>query len=193
MFKKKFPLIPTGQVKKAINQNLSKLNHGELDKMIDTVDLLYEKDKLELEAPEDLQESLRELDDNIPSRKECGNAEEDIAPVVEAPAPVVVEEKEEKEEKKIPRIKTGLALFMEQFEENLLKKASAADIDEAKDLPKNEWNPEWEEKLPVPDISRIEFDMKDELIRQTIMNTLEDIKEIKEDLKRMEDKIDQLR
>jgi|TARA_R100001530_G_C4267295_1_gene142156 hypothetical protein len=68
-----------------------------------------------------------------------------------------------------------------------------ADIDEARDLPKNEWNPEWKEKLPVPDISRIEFDMKDELIRQTIMNTLEDIKEIKEDLKRMEDKIDQLR
>jgi len=68
-----------------------------------------------------------------------------------------------------------------------------ADIDEARDLPKNEWNPEWEEKLPVPDISRIEFDMKDELIRQAIMNTLEDIKEIKEDLKRMEDKIDQLR
>jgi len=66
------------------------------------------------------------------------------------------------------------------------------DIDEAKDLPKNEWNPEWEEKLPVPDISRIEFDMKDELIRQTIMNTLEDIKEIKDDLKRMEDKIDKL-
>ena len=67
-----------------------------------------------------------------------------------------------------------------------------ADIDEARDLPKNEWNPEWEEKLPVPDISRIEFDMKDELIRQTIMNTLEDIKEIKDDLKRMEDKIDKL-
>ena len=48
-------------------------------------------------------------------------------------------------------------------------------------------------ELPKPDITRIEFDMKDELIRQTIMNTLEDVKEIKEDLKRMEDKIDQLR
>ena len=55
-----------------------------------------------------------------------------------------------------------------------------ADINEAKELPK-------------PDITRIEFDMKDELIRQTIMNTLEDVKEIKEDLKRMEEKIDQLR
>ena len=48
-------------------------------------------------------------------------------------------------------------------------------------------------ELPKPDITRIEFDMKDELIRQTIMNTLEDVKEIKEDLKRMEDKIDKLR
>ncbi len=47
-------------------------------------------------------------------------------------------------------------------------------------------------ELPKPSITRIEFDMKDELIRQTIMNTLEDVKEIKEDLKRMEDKIDKL-
>jgi uncharacterized membrane protein YciS (DUF1049 family) len=47
-------------------------------------------------------------------------------------------------------------------------------------------------ELPKPDVTRIEFDMKDELIRQTIMNTLEDVKEIKEDLKRMEDKIDKL-
>ena len=48
-------------------------------------------------------------------------------------------------------------------------------------------------ELPKPDVTRMEFDMKDELIRQTIMNTLEDVKEIKEDLKRMEDKIDKLR
>ena len=48
-------------------------------------------------------------------------------------------------------------------------------------------------ELPKPSITRIEFDMKDELIRQTIMNTLDDVKEIKEDLKRMEDKIDLLR
>jgi hypothetical protein len=55
-----------------------------------------------------------------------------------------------------------------------------SDIEEAKELPK-------------PDVTRMEFDMKDELIRQTIMNTLEDVKEIKEDLKRMEQKIDDLR
>tara|TARA_R100001530_G_scaffold46363_1_gene34850 strand:+ start:581 stop:856 length:276 start_codon:yes stop_codon:yes gene_type:complete len=47
-------------------------------------------------------------------------------------------------------------------------------------------------ELPKPDITRIEFDMKDELVRQTIMNTLEDVKEIKKDLRRIEDKIDNL-
>jgi len=55
-----------------------------------------------------------------------------------------------------------------------------ADIAEAKSLPK-------------PDVTRMEFDMKDELIRQTIMNTQDDVTEIKEDIKRIEFKIDQLR
>ena len=36
-------------------------------------------------------------------------------------------------------------------------------------------------------------DMKDQLIRQTIMTTQEDVKELKEDMKRIEDKIDKLR
>ena len=58
-----------------------------------------------------------------------------------------------------------------------------ADIAEAKKLP---------EPLP-PDVSRMEFDMKDELIRQTIMTTQDDVTEIKEDLKRLENKIDKLR
>ena len=48
-------------------------------------------------------------------------------------------------------------------------------------------------RLPDPDVSRMEFDMKDELIRQTIMTTQDDVTEIKEDLKRLENKIDQLR
>ena len=43
--------------------------------------------------------------------------------------------------------------------------------------------------LPEPDITRIEFDMKDELIRQTIMNTREDVKEIKEDIKMIKQKL----
>ena len=35
--------------------------------------------------------------------------------------------------------------------------------------------------------------MKDQLIRQTIMTTQEDVTEIKDDIKRIEEKIDQLR
>ena len=44
-------------------------------------------------------------------------------------------------------------------------------------------------KLPVPDVTRIEFDMKDELIRQTIMTTQDDVKEIKEDIKMIKQKL----
>ena len=58
--------------------------------------------------------------------------------------------------------------------------ALQADISEAKEL-------------PAPDITRMEFDMKDQNIRQTILTTQEDVKEIKEDIRRIEDKIDQLR
>ena len=58
-----------------------------------------------------------------------------------------------------------------------------ADIAEAKTLP---------EPLP-PDITRMEYDMKDQLIRQTIMTTQEDVKELKESIKRLEEKIDKLR
>ena len=57
-----------------------------------------------------------------------------------------------------------------------------ADIDEAKLLP---------EPLP-PDVTRMEFDMKDKNIRLTIENTQEDVEEIKEDLDRIEEKIDEL-
>ena len=42
-------------------------------------------------------------------------------------------------------------------------------------------------ELPAPVIDRIEYDSKDELIRQTIMDTQEDVEEIKETI----DKIDQ--
>ena len=58
-----------------------------------------------------------------------------------------------------------------------------ADIAEAKELP----------VPPPPDVTRMEYDMKDQLIRQTIMTTQEDVKELKEDMKRIEDKIDRLR
>ena len=46
--------------------------------------------------------------------------------------------------------------------------------------------------LPEPDVTRMEFDMKDQMIRQTILTTQEDVTEIKEDIKRIEVKIDQL-
>jgi hypothetical protein len=58
-----------------------------------------------------------------------------------------------------------------------------ADIAEAKELP-----------MPLdPEITRMEYDMKDQLIRQTIMTTQEDVKELKEDMDRIEEKIDKLR
>ena len=58
-----------------------------------------------------------------------------------------------------------------------------ADIAEAKELP----------LPPPPDVTRMEFDMKDKNIRLTIQNTQKDVEEIKEDLDRIEDKIDDLR
>ena len=61
--------------------------------------------------------------------------------------------------------------------------ALQADIEEAKELP----------VAPPPDVTRMEYDMKDQLIRQTIMSTQEDVQELKEDMKRIEDKIDKLR
>ncbi len=50
-------------------------------------------------------------------------------------------------------------------------------------------------KLPLPpdqEITRMEYDMKDQLIRQTIMSTQEDVTDIKNQMIRMENKIDKL-
>ena len=58
-----------------------------------------------------------------------------------------------------------------------------ADIQEAKELP----------KPPDPEVTRMEFDMKDQMIRATIMTTQEDVKEIKDDMKRIEAKLDELK
>ena len=58
-----------------------------------------------------------------------------------------------------------------------------ADIAEAKKLP----------LPPDPEITRMEYDMKDQLIRQTIMTTQDDVKEIKDHMLRMEGKIDNLK
>jgi hypothetical protein len=51
-----------------------------------------------------------------------------------------------------------------------------AGIDEAKEL-------------PVPVISRTEYDLKDELIRETIMNTQTDVGEIKKQLDKIENRL----
>ena len=40
-----------------------------------------------------------------------------------------------------------------------------------------------------PDVSRMEFDMKDRMIRQTIITTQEDVKEMQKTLERIEDKL----
>ena len=58
-----------------------------------------------------------------------------------------------------------------------------ADIAEAKELP----------TPPPSEVRRMEFDMKDQLVRQTIMSTQEDVAEIKDDLDRIEQKLDDLR
>ena len=44
-------------------------------------------------------------------------------------------------------------------------------------------------EIPEAEISRMEFDMKDQMIRQTIMTTQSDIEEMKETLEKIEDKI----
>ena len=55
----------------------------------------------------------------------------------------------------------------------------------------NELRTEIEEakELPRPNISRTEYELKDELVRQTILDTQEDVDEIKESLDRIEDKL----
>ena len=54
-----------------------------------------------------------------------------------------------------------------------------ADIAEAKELP-----------APLdPEVTRMEFDMKDQMIRQTILDTQEDVTEIKATLEKIEDKL----
>tara|TARA_B100001063_G_C16380516_1_gene365220 strand:+ start:253 stop:534 length:282 start_codon:yes stop_codon:yes gene_type:complete len=57
--------------------------------------------------------------------------------------------------------------------------ALQADIAEAKELP----------IAPPPDVTRMEFDMKDQMIRQTIMTTQEDVQEIKKSIEKIEDKL----
>ena len=54
-----------------------------------------------------------------------------------------------------------------------------ADIEEARALP----------EPPPQDVTRMEFDMKDQMIRQTIITTQSDVEEIKKSLEKIEDKL----
>tara|TARA_R100000900_G_scaffold49698_1_gene39928 strand:- start:218 stop:499 length:282 start_codon:yes stop_codon:yes gene_type:complete len=54
--------------------------------------------------------------------------------------------------------------------------ALQADIEEAK-------------QLPEPEISRTEYDLKDKLVRETIMNTGKKVEENSEALKKIDDKL----
>ena len=44
-------------------------------------------------------------------------------------------------------------------------------------------------ELPTPVIDRVEYDLKDELIRQTIMDTQEDVEEIKETIDKIDERL----
>ena len=44
-------------------------------------------------------------------------------------------------------------------------------------------------ELPAPVIDRVEYDLKDELIRQTIMDTQDDVDKILEDLKKIDERL----
>ena len=57
--------------------------------------------------------------------------------------------------------------------------ALQADIAEAKELP----------IIPPDEVTRMEFNMKDQMIRNTIMDTQKDVQEIKESLEKIEDKL----
>ena len=54
-----------------------------------------------------------------------------------------------------------------------------ADIAEAKELP----------IIPPDEVTRMEFNMKDQMIRNTIMDTQKDVQEIKASIEKIEDKL----
>ena len=68
-----------------------------------------------------------------------------------------------------------------------------AEIQEAKELPPvinvEVIKKEILEELPDVEITRMEFDMKDQMIRQSIITTQSDVEEIKKTLERIEDKV----
>ena len=68
-----------------------------------------------------------------------------------------------------------------------------AEIQEAKEQPVqvdvNILKEEILKEIPEAEITRMEFDMKDQMIRNTIMNTQSDVEEIKKSIEKIEDKL----
>ena len=54
-----------------------------------------------------------------------------------------------------------------------------ADIAEARELP----------IIPPDEVTRMEFNMKDQMIRNTIIDTQKDVQEIKKSIEKIEDKL----
>jgi cobyrinic acid a,c-diamide synthase len=68
-----------------------------------------------------------------------------------------------------------------------------SEIQEAKEQPVqvdvNVIKEEILKEIPEAEITRMEFDMKDQMIRNTIMNTQSDVEEIKKSIEKIEDKL----
>ena len=79
--------------------------------------------------------------------------------------------------KTIGMIATGIAILVGGWYSLM------SEIQEAKETPKqvdvNIIKEEILEEIPEAEITRMEFDMKDQMIRNTIMNTQSDVEEIK--------------
>ena len=84
-------------------------------------------------------------------------------------------------------IATGIAILVGGWD-SLMQ-----EIQEAKELPPvievEVIKKEILEEIPDAEITRMEFDMKDQMIRNTIMNTQSDIEEMKKTLEKIEDKL----
>jgi hypothetical protein len=89
--------------------------------------------------------------------------------------------------KTIGMIATGIAILVGGWYSLM------SEIQEAKETPKqvdvNIIKEEILEEIPEAEITRMEFDMKDQMIRNTIMNTQSDVEEIKKSLEKIEDKL----
>ena len=85
--------------------------------------------------------------------------------------------------KTIGMIATGIAILVGGWY-SLMQ-----EIQEAKETPEPITIEDIIKEIPEAEITRMEFDMKDQMIRNTIMTTQSDVEEIKESLEKIEDKL----